>query len=68
MIRRLIDAYVTEGKVRMDMTTWLENEHASMGLEAVQNTSLFLTSKETRKLITSLKASLFDLEEDEEIE
>ena len=65
MIRRLIDSYVSEGKVRVGIVTWLENEHASMGLEAVQNATFFLTSKETRKLITSLKASLFDLEEEE---
>jgi hypothetical protein len=36
MIRRLIDSYVSEGKVRVGIVTWLENENASMGLEAVQ--------------------------------
>lgn len=65
MIRRLIDAYTNEGQVRMDIVTWLEDENAPQGLQSVQNTTFFLTSAETRKLITRLKASLFDLEEQE---
>lgn len=65
MIRRLIDSYVTEGKVRMDIVTWLDNPEADQGLESIQNTTIFMTSAEARKLITRLKSALFDLDEQE---
>lgn len=64
MIRRLARAYVNEGKIRMDITTWIENEQADMGLESVANDTLHLSVKTAERLITELKNAVYDYYEE----
>ena len=64
MIRRLVSAYVTEGKIRVDVTTWIENEEATMGLENVATDTLHLSVKTAEQLITELKNAVYDYYEE----
>lgn len=64
MIQRLSRAYVSEGKIRLSVTTWLRNSEAQMGLESVADTTLHLTIDEAQKMITELKTAVYDYMEE----
>lgn len=64
MIRKLIRAYASEGKIRLNITTWLVNEDAPMGLENVTDTTLHLSVQDAQKLIDELKQGLFEHSEE----
>jgi hypothetical protein len=62
MIRKLIRAYADNKghKIRLTVTTWVENESAEMGLENVGDITEWLTVKQAEALITELKNAVYD--------
>jgi hypothetical protein len=62
MIRKLIRAYADnkEHKVRLTVTTWIENESSDMGLANVGDVTEWLTIKQAETLITELKTAVYD--------
>lgn len=66
MIRKLVRAYADNdnNKIRISITTWIENKEADMGLENVGDITEFLTVKQTEALITELKNAVYDYYEE----